>query len=515
MTRIVLPLVPAPSRPRLRTALAFAAGLTLALPAAAQTLNGEVRALIEKHGLGGAKIGVVLADLNTGRTLAAVNADDPLIPASNMKLLTSAAAISVLGPGFAFTTEFVLVGDRLMVRGSGDPALGDPELLKEMGVGVEPLLEKWVDAVKQAGAGAVREVVVDDRIFDREFAHPTWPKDQLNRWYCAEIGGVNFHTNILSVFARPGAPETAPSISTEPRADWLEIQNRAVSKAQGQNSVWASRSPDGATMTVYGNVRFALEEPVDVAISNPPASFARLLADRLRSAGLGAPTGRLAAADEPQTEGRVVAVVRSPMEVILRRCNVNSYNLYAEALIKRMGHEVTHQPGSWDNGAAVIRMTLQEKLGPADAAAVTIADGSGMSRENRVSAGVMSRWLAAMIKDPRVGPPLVASMPVAQKDGSLRSRFSKDRLRTEIRAKTGYIKNVSCLSGVITEPSTGARVVFSILVNDFPAKAGVRGAKDFHEDVVLLGSDWLLKQTQADAKRGRGERAGADQPSGR
>lgn len=500
-------------RGSLRAALALAAGLSLSLSAAAQTLNGEVRALIEKHSLGGAKIGVALADLNTGRTLAAVNADDPLIPASNMKLLTSAAAISVLGPEFAFTTEFVLDGDRLIVRGSGDPALGDPELLKEMGVGVEPLIEKWVAAVKQAGPAQIREVVVDDRIFDRDFAHPTWPKDQLNRWYCAEIAGVNFHTNILSVFARPGAPETAPTISTEPRADWLDIQNRAVSKSQGQNSVWASRSPDGATMTVYGNVRFALEEPVDVAITNPPGTFGRLLADRLKAAGMGAPTARQAAPEETLAPGRVVAVVKSPMEVILRRCNVNSYNLYAEALIKRMGHEVTHQPGSWDNGAAVIRMSLQERLGPADAAAVTIADGSGMSRENRVSAGVMSRWLAAMLKDPKVGPLLTASMPVAQKDGSLRARFSKDRLRTEIRAKTGFIKNVSCLTGVITEPSSGARVVFSILVNDFPAKAGVRGAKEFHEDVVLLGSDWLLKQARAGAKRAGDEHAGANQPA--
>lgn len=472
-------------------------------PVQAQTLNGEVRSLVEKNRLPGAKIGVVMKDITTGTTLISINAEDPLIPASNMKLLTSGAAISVLGPSFSFNTEFILDNTRLIVKGSGDPALGDPELLKEMGVGVEELLSTWTDAVKKAGAGQISEIIADDRVYDREWVHPTWPKDQLNRWYCAEVAGLNFHTNVASIFAKPAAAETAPTISMEPRADWLEVQNRALSKAQGQNTIWGARSSDGGGITLYGNVRWALQEPVDVAVVQPPMYLGRLLADRLKVAGLGAPRVRLTEGEDGGWNGRTIAVVRSPMEIILRRCNVNSYNLYAEALLKRIGHDVTGQPGSWENGASVLRMTIQERLGPADATAVGIADGSGMSRDNRVSAGVMTRWLENLASDPKVEPALLASLPVAQKDGSLRNRFGGKPLKAEVRAKTGYIRAVSCLSGYITEPTSGRRLAFSILVNDFPAKAGVKGAKDFHEDVVMLGVDWLLKRVSTgESKRG-------------
>ena len=485
---------------RLRRSAACAAMLALsAVSAAAQSLNAEIRALIDKHKINGAQIGVAVLEPASGQVLASINADEPLVPASNMKVLTSGAAVAVLGADFAFTTEFVLDGTRLIIRGSGDPALGDPLLLKEMGLDAEQLLATWTDAVKNArGAGQpVTEVIADDRAFDREYVHPSWPKDQLNRWYCAEIAGLNFHTNVLSIFARPGAPESPPSLTLQPRADWLDIQNRAVSKSQGQNSIWAARQAESGGITVFGNLRFALEEPVDVAITLPPLHLARLVADRLRAAGLGTPTARLVTAEDgPLTGGRVVAVVRSPMEVVLRRCNVNSYNLYAEALIKRLGHSVTGQPGSWESGSSVMRMILQERLGPADAASVTIADGSGMSRNNRVSAGVMTRWLSNLVQDPKVGPTLLASLPVAQKDGSLRNRFANEKLRAEIRAKTGYIREVSCLSGVITEPASGRRLVFSVLVNDFPAKAGVRAAKEFHEDIAVLGAEWLSRQVQ-------------------
>src|SRR5690606_35315477 len=114
----------------------------------------------------------------------------------------------VLGPDFFFRTTFIHDGERFWVVGDGDPAFGDPALLELMsardetgatrqGMDVDELLALWVNAARAAGIERVDELVVDDRIFAREFVHPTWPVEQLNTRSFAEVAGLNFHTNVL------------------------------------------------------------------------------------------------------------------------------------------------------------------------------------------------------------------------------------------------------------------------------------------------------------------------------
>lgn len=473
---------------------AWALSATLAL---AQSLNPELRALVDRFGLVGAKVGVSVMDADSGEVLGDINADMQLIPASNMKILTSGTAAAVLGPKFSFNTELIRAGDTLIVLGSGDPALGDPVLLKEMGIGVEDLLKSWVDAVKKSGDGPITGIVVDDRVFDRTLVQPSWPADQLNRWYCAQVAGVNFHTNVISVFASPGKPGDAPRFSIEPRADWLDIQNKAKTATAGSNTLWGARAVGTNSMTLHGAVRWTLPEPLEITIDNPSLFFGKVLADRLEAAGYGRIAVRLPEIGEMLPAGQTIAVVRTPLEVALRRTNVNSHNLYAEALLKRVGREVTGQSGSWENGAAVVRMATLQRIGPERASQIVVADGSGMSRDNLVTAECLARWLLTFHRDPKAGPMFIDSFPVAQEDGSLKARFSGKELQAEIRAKTGYIRSVSSLSGYVTETSTNRRLVFSVIVNDFPAKTPLKSVKDFQEAVALLTQQALLKRVGA------------------
>lgn len=473
-------------------AWAFSASLSLA-----QNLNPEIRALIDRFGLTGAKVGVSVMDADSGEVLGAINADTQLIPASNMKLLTSGTAVAVLGSKFTFNTELVRAGDTLVVVGSGDPALGDPLLLKEMGIGVEDLFRTWIDAVTKSGDGPIKSIVVDDRVFDRNLAHPTWPADQLNRWYCAQVSGLNFHTNVISVFASPGRPGEAPRVSVEPRADWLDLQNKAKTAATGSNTLWGSRAVGSNSMTLHGAVRWTLPEPLEITVHEPARFFGRVLADRLETAGFGRIDVRLPEPLELLPAGQTVAVVRTPLDVVLRRTNVNSHNLYAEALLKRVGREVTGQSGSWENGAAVVRMATLQRLGPERASQIVIADGSGMSRDNLVTAECLARWLVTFHRDPKAGPAFIESLPIAQEQGSLKARFAGRDLHAEIRAKTGYIRAVSALSGYVTETSSGRRLVFSVIVNDFPSKTPLKSVKDFQEAVALLTHDALLRRVGA------------------
>jgi D-alanyl-D-alanine carboxypeptidase/D-alanyl-D-alanine-endopeptidase (penicillin-binding protein 4) len=466
----------------------------LAPAALGQSLQRQIELALHSAGLTQGRVGVAVHDPQTGRDLVDINADDPLIPASNMKLLTSGAAVSVLGGDYAFRTELQLDGDRLILRGSGDPALADHELLKEMNLDVEDLVRVWVDAARNSGV-TIRELVVDDRAFDRELFHPSWPTDQLNRWYCAQVSGLNFHTNVLSVYARPASPGAPPSLAVEPESPWIIMANRGETRTDGANTIWIARPKLANEFTVYGAVRFPLAEPVEVALNDPARYVGDLLADRLNRAGLGKPQVRIAVDGESFDNAKTIAVVRTPLDVVLRRCNVSSHNLYAEALLKRMGNETTGRPGSWTSGAAVIRMAMQRRLGPSDASSVQIADGSGMSRDNLVSAGVLARWLASFDPKDDTDRVFIESLARAGLDGTLKNRFQGMSPAHEIRAKTGYIRDVSSLSGYVTDSATGQRLAFSIIVNDFPNRVTLGTIRKTQDMIVLLIDEAMTEQT--------------------
>lgn len=467
--------------------------LGAASPALGQSLSNRLQGLVRSSPLGSSKVGVAIIDPQSGEVLASHNAGDSFIPASNMKVLTSGAALAVLGPSFSFRTDLVYqpqAGNRIVVRGSGDPAFGDPELLTQMKMSVEDLLGVWVQAVKNASLSPPMELVVDDRVFDRELVHPSWPAAQLNRRYCAEVSGLNFHVNTLAIYARPGAPGSAPTLSVSPKAPWVEVRNRARSIDKGQQTAWVARALDSNSMTFNGDVRYA-NDPVRVSLHNSPDFFARLLADRLGAAGLRPGVARLVEPMEDLSGGTVLHTVVTDLPTVLDRCNKDSYNLYAECLIKRIGSEVTGAAGSWRSGGTVLRMVVNERLGEGAARDLVVADGSGMSRENRVTPLLLARWLASLHKDAALRDVFMRSLPVGGSEGTLDDRFKTNRITNEVRAKSGYLSGVTGLTGYITHRETGRTLVFSILVNDKPNNVATRTVRDFEEKVVQLADQWL------------------------
>lgn len=456
-------------------------------------LRDEVERIIRTASLKGAKVAVSVRDADSNTALISINAGEQMIPASNMKLLTSGAALHALGADFNFATRLLRDGDRLIVVGDGDPAFGDPALLPLMTTAsgavmdVEAFVKLWTQPVVGAGITRVSEIVVDDRIFDREFVHPTWPQDQLNEDYCAQVAGLNFHANVLHFYPRP-RPSQPPDISdVRPKAPWLKITNNATSNTSGktEHTPWIARKIGTNEMSFRGNVRFPSGTPCDVTIHDPPDFFARLLADRLRTAGLQVNGCRVAAATDPETTGQPIGpAIVTPLSTVIKRCNQDSENLYAEALLKRIGRQMTGEAGSFANGGAIMRHIVHERVGDsALAGTLVVADGSGLSRDNRISAGLMTAWLDSFHNDPVLGPVFLESMAVGAESGTLRKRYQALDLRgAMVQAKTGYINGVSCLSGFVTGED-GHRCSFSILVNGFPA-GGVAAAKKVQDQIV-------------------------------
>lgn len=466
-------------------------------------LDRETERLIRNTNLGGGSVSVYIADLDTGEELGSFRSDQPMVPASTMKLLTTGAALQLLGSDFTFRTKLILDESvsppLLIIQGDGDPALGDPAIFigETPGVELGMLFDQISHALQAADVDTLGGIIIDDRVFDRTYTHPAWPEDQLNRWYCAQVGGLNFNTNVINVYTQPSR-SGAPSVRIEPDAYWVQLRVKAKSNSSSRDTAWVSRPTKSNSFTVHGNVSSKSEIPV--AIDTPPLFAGRVLAAALAERGITLGGDRTSAVDavrlvdngEHLEESRTIAIITTPMADVMRRINTNSHNLYAEALLKRIGHEITSDPGSWENGAAVLRMTLAEQLGAEAAESTTISDGSGMSRDNRVTAQTFVKWLR-MIARSDYWDAFESSLATPG-EGTLRRRFTGEDMATSIFAKSGYLTGTYALSGVLEHPRSGQRIAFSIMLNDVRAGSTASNAKPLIDDIVDEIDDYMSER---------------------
>ena len=209
--------------------------------------------------------------------------------------------------------------------------------------------------------------------------------------------------------------------------------------------------------------------------------FGEVLADALRTRGIAVADVRTAGKEDPPPTGRVLLEVTSPIATSLHRANTDSHNMYAEALLKRIAHAVTGRPGSYEDGASIIRHAVEQRTGRRDRS-LHPADGSGMSRENRVSTRTLAQWLATFDPHEPIGQSLLKSMARGGETGTLDDRFrGVDLNDCSIHAKSGYLRGVSGLTGFVIDPD-GDCIAFSIMVNDVDGT--VRGAKRLQEAIV-------------------------------
>jgi D-alanyl-D-alanine carboxypeptidase/D-alanyl-D-alanine-endopeptidase (penicillin-binding protein 4) len=176
-----------------------------------------------------------------------------------------------------------------------------------------------------------------------------------------------------------------------------------------------------------------------------------------------------------------------PLQYALRRSNINSQNLYAESLLKRIAASATRRPGTFDEGASVIENAVIQRLG-AYQTGFNVADGSGMSRQNKISTKTLAMWLASFGLQDSVGKALLDSLPTPG-HGTLDKRFRDVDLQgAAVHAKSGYLQGVCSLSGYILHEDHPP-LVFSIIVNDI--KGVVKGAKQMQEAIVLAAIKYL------------------------
>jgi len=301
---------------------------------AAASVQARISQIVQAADLHGTKVSIAIVDADTGQALATVEPDVLMMPASNLKIVTTAAALDTLGSDFSFrTTLSVQPGDdandpvTLIVRGDGDPAFADPKILVEHEMEFEQLVALWVDAARKGGVKHVGRLVMDDRVFDREFVHETWPRDQLNRWYCAQVAGINFNDNCLDVYPQPTSVGRPPNVTVLPIAPFITSSNRATTSRS--DSFWISRKLGTNQITYWGKVKYERTEPVHVTVHDPPMVFGRVLSDRLTRAGIKVDHVVRASDADDFAQAHTLHTVQTRLWEVVSRCNKDSQNLFA------------------------------------------------------------------------------------------------------------------------------------------------------------------------------------------
>jgi len=374
---------------RLLCALAALALLSPVAPAAEAPLNPAVKRFIAAAKLKNAQIGVSVIDVKTGNVLCAIGDQVRQTPASNVKLVTTGAALLLLGEKHTFTTSVyaagkvrggTLAGDLVVVAG-GDPNISG----RAYGGKPTTVFDAWAAEIAKSVKVVKGNLLIDATCFDRQFIHPSWPKGQLVRWYCAPVSAFALNDNCIDVKVKPGARAGLPAnVILSPPTNYFRIRNTCRTVSSGRSRAHINRLPGTDTLAISGRLRPGnAGASAPVTVHDPIRFAATVLRERLARAGVRISGGIVIAIESADTSRmRRLAGTSHSLLSAIRTANKRSQNFYAEMILKTMGRRVA-RPSSFTAGASVVSGQLEE-IGLRRGTFV-IADGSGMSRLNSLA----------------------------------------------------------------------------------------------------------------------------------
>ncbi len=470
-------------RPRLPTLAPLLVGWLIATAAPA-ALSDAVAVAAAAARRAAPVLGVHVRELATGATVYELDADRPRIIASNAKLFTTAAALDRLSPGYFFETRVVARGEvvdgelrgELAVIGGGDPNLSGRHTA---GDGLA-IFRGWGEALAAAGVRRIAgDVLLDHGRFRDGLVHPDWPADQLDAWYEAPVAALSFDDNCVLVRVRPGrAPGQPARVEVVPDIGAVTIQNSATTTAsRSAQGVVIRRGPGSGVILVTGRILAGSGSLVEawITVPDPVAYFGAALRAGLAEAGVEVGGALRPVTELPAGDWRPVAVHRTDLLTTVEVANKRSQNFYAETLLKVMGAELCDE-GSWAAGRRVVADFIAEAL-RFPAAAYELADGSGLSRNNRFTARQLTDLLAHMFVH-EWSKEFLRSLPYSgEEDLRWERRLAEPPYRGNVFAKTGGLRAVSTLSGY-AKARSGKLYAFSILMNEVRDGGGALRTQD-------------------------------------
>jgi D-alanyl-D-alanine carboxypeptidase/D-alanyl-D-alanine-endopeptidase (penicillin-binding protein 4) len=485
-------------------ALASAACATHAAPAtprenstAVRQLNADLSSVFNAPIMSRGVWGVDVRSADSGTVIFQHNADRLMMPASNMKILTLAAAAQVLGWDHRFVTTLetagtiengVLRGD-LVIRGSGDPTIST------RGDRSKHVFDEWAQALRVAGISTIDgRIVGEDQAFDDEGLGPGWAWDYLEAGYASPTGALQYNENVAELTVTPGSAEGDPAAVRIEAGSGLTVVNRARTGPGAESAppgaINLRRRVDRSDLEVSGTIPMGAPTVTRlVAVVNPTLFFAQGVKDALVARGIpvagDSVDGDEIAADLARDSFPSLRVLHTTLSPTVREIGTVlmkvSQNQYGETLLKAIGAKQSGL-GTTRAGRAAATQAFTAWSIPEDG--YVMSDGSGLSRYNYVAATTVTGVLRRMYSDPQHREPFLATLPIAAKDGTVSTRMRQTRAAENARAKTGSIANVRALSGFV-RTRDGDMLVFSMIANDFVISAAtINWAADLAVEIL-------------------------------
>ncbi len=427
-----------------------------------EALRQVLSSLSTQGPLATARVGIQVVSLLDGSVVYARNADELLNPASNVKLVTAAAALSRLGADFRFETEFLLDGalgerPRLYVRGKGDPTMTTERLYQVAG------------ELKHLGLHEVADIVLDESYFDAERLAPGFEQETTDRPYTAPTGALSLNANTVAVFLRSAGAGQRPAVEVDPASDYFTVVNGAVGTLSRARRVSVSSELEGERqrIVVRGTVPPSGESVVYRRIDAPPLYYGQTLRMLLEQRGVHV-RGKVRLGSVPERTKLLYVAQSDTFDLVLKRMNKTSNNFIAETLMKVLGAEAKGVPGTTAKGVLATEEFLEHDVG-LQRGSYVLKNGSGINDTNRFTPAQLARLLKTMAERFGVAAEYLSSVPIGGKDGTLKWRFEGNDIAGRLRAKTGTLENVCALSGLV-QTAGGETLAFSILVNDFTGR---------------------------------------------
>ena len=417
--------------------------------------------------------GILIQDLDSGCTIYSLDADKYFIPASNAKLLTTAAALLELGEEFRITTPIYSLGkppflDSLIIKGQGDPSIST-ESLKDI-----------VQQLQLLGIKRIKKLIIDDSYFDNFLINSTWEWLDIYSYYGTAVNSLILNENTVTLTVLP------QKIGQKVSLNWSD----AIALRQWQVSNEAITTTADRTYNI--EIDGVLGQPVlkilgeipvdhgadvwDLAIIDPANYFLETFRNLLLQAGITVNQAEVIERENNNSEAKMITkIVSPPLPILLAEINQNSNNLYAEAILKILGKQL-----NTDDDIEAIQLSLAKlKIDPES---YVLEDGSGLSRHNLITPKLLVDLLSAIAKTPQ-GNIYRESLAIGQTNGTLKDRFRQSLRPVNLWGKTGTLSGVTTLSGYL-ETATEETMVFSILVNNSDQKNRI--SRQAIDEIILL-----------------------------
>ncbi len=442
-------------------------------------LKSQIDTILEKEELKRSHWGILVKTLDNKRTLYELNSQKYFIPASNLKLLTTAATLIKFGANYQIKTPVYASGSYpnlsvLKIVGNGDPTFNSERL------------ETLAQELKARGIKRIDNLIVQDISLEKSSINPTWEWEDIQFYYAPAVNKLilNENTVILTLKSQELGEELTIEWSDDIAAKQWMINNKAITgEEDSPYSVSINRNFEKPLLTISGSLAInSKPRSLGMTVVNPGEYFLNSLQFYLEKEGINVINSQVVYGESETDDLVKITEIRSnSLQEIITKTNQDSNNLYAESLLNLLVNN-KEKDGSIDNLKQILTT-----LG-LDANLYHLKDGSGLSRHNLVTPETLVNLLTLIATTPEAKN-YRDSLPIGGVSGTIKNRFKETIVEEKVQAKTGTLSGTSALSGYLNPPNYPP-LAFSIVVNKSDLKASEL-RKIIDEIVINLGS---LKQ---------------------